>query len=63
MSGRGICLTCRYFEHDVDAFDEADKGLCRRNPPAACYDAEEDSVATVWPAVDWSDWCGEWGPE
>ena len=53
----GNCMTCRYFEHDE--MHELDEGNCKRNPPVACFDVENDCCVTAWPLVTWMDWCGE----
>lgn len=53
-----LCMNCRFFERQGDEPD-LDKGACRRHPPVANYDAENDEVATCWPMVDFADWCGE----
>jgi hypothetical protein len=55
----GNCITCAYFERDADSEEDADKGTCRRNPPGVAYDPEEGIGLTVWPLVDFLDWCGE----
>ena len=50
------CETCRYFqEHERGAFEEHRYGHCHRyapRPPLP-WDGE-------WPAVDPTDWCGEY---
>ena len=61
----GHCCDCAFFHHERDLDQEMDKGTCRRFPPSCQYDfmAEADGecgyAATVWPSVDWTDWCGE----
>lgn len=51
-------MTCRYFERD-DGHD-VDEGNCKRMPPTACFDADDDCCVTAWPLVVWTDWCGEY---
>jgi hypothetical protein len=48
-----------FFERDAESDEDADKGTCRRNPPGVAYDPEEGIGLTVWPLVDFLDWCGE----
>ena len=58
----GNCLTCFYFDPDPEQH-EGDKGWCRRYPPRAAVDADEDgecvTLEVFWPIVDAFDWCGE----
>lgn len=54
------CMRCRWFARDADdAENDLDKGTCHRYPPTGCYDQEMEGGVTVWPLVDWVDWCGE----
>lgn len=53
-----LCMNCRWFVHEDDGA-QMDEGTCRRRPPTACYDPESGWAHTVWPHVDFADWCGE----
>lgn len=58
------CGSCRYFRafECADEFkiaDVDDGGECRRVSPVVATHLNQGAVAT-WPAVDTSDWCGEW---
>lgn len=54
-----VCMNCRYFDGEVEDMG-VDKGICKRMPPTANYDSDSDMVVACQPAVDWTDWCGEW---
>ena len=52
------CVDCRFFVREDDGA-EMDKGICRRRPPTVIFDPETGWAFSVWPHVDWIDWCGE----
>lgn len=52
------CVNCRFFIHEDDGA-HLDEGTCRRYPPTIVYDPDSGWAHTVWPHVDWMDWCGE----
>ena len=51
------CWNCRYFDRDWSSDD--DGGFCRRYPPHGL----DDGVSSVFPGVDYMDWCGEFQPK
>ena len=53
-----ICKTCRWYDEDED---DKQRGLCRRHIPTVnVYPMEGQIVWTLFPSVQWDDWCGEW---
>ena len=50
MTDKPTCATCRFFDHQ--STDAGNFGYCRVHPPVP-YQGR-----TVWPIVDYADWCG-----
>lgn len=55
----GACWRCSYFNplSDDETVTE-ETGECRRYPPQASL-TDEDEATALFPAVGWTDWCGE----
>ena len=66
VSGRR-CRSCRFF---LEAGDPGSglipggpvevHGECRRYPPRQAWDGGVPVAGSMWPKVDYEDWCGEW---
>ena len=57
MADHGTCWRCRWF--DRDETDADGEGYCRRFPPSV-VPVDEDSIAQLFPSVEFLDWCGEY---
>ena len=57
---RGHCLTCRWADTDAEDVSDNVIGVCRRNPPSACWDPDVGVVYAGLPPVEMFDWCGEY---
>ena len=66
MSTKHSCSNCAYFRKEIDPNNlTAENGQCTRNPPTA-FPAQTQAgmgIMTIRPAVNPTDWCGEWKQE
>jgi hypothetical protein len=55
------CSNCQFFDDRSKAAmqrKEADRGLCRYNPPMPPVAAASTTGQGIWPVVEKRDWCG-----